>query len=212
MSDLLRQETGYNHRGVQIAVERWISIRPTENFDELKDNHAFIEAIDKFAERWQYSQNEAAGRIAANKAKKEEIMNARHARRYIKLEKAADDGIAQCDNSSEMKTENTAPVDRQTTHLSAEDGIAGSFSRIIYPSINESQDEVRSEEQGKRQSEGWRKRRRSSGLDDDDWARLYAQFLELQANMNILLARLSKKLDDMKAQRKKRLLDSIISN
>lgn len=202
MSDLLRQETGYNHRGVQLAVERWISIRPTEIFEELEDNNAFIEAIDKFTERWQYSQNEAAGRIAANKAKKEEIMTARRARHNIKMDNAADGDIVQIDNKNspqEKKNELTAPTDRQAINLNAEDGKAESFSCIVDSSINESQTEVRSEEQGERQSEGRRKRRRSSGTDDDHWARIEAKFFELDAKMDLFLAKISKKLDDFVA-------------
>lgn len=99
MAYLLKQETGYDHRGVQIVVERWIKIRQTELFEremgsgtEEKRN-SFMEAVDKFTERWQHSHNQAGGISTVKKTQEDETNSFTQAHHNSMMGNVADEGI-----------------------------------------------------------------------------------------------------------------------
>lgn len=99
MAYLLKQETGYDHRGVQIVVERWIKIRQTELFEremgsgtEEKRN-SFMEAVDKFTERWQHSHNQAGGIATVKKTQEDERNSFTQAHHNSLMGNAADEDM-----------------------------------------------------------------------------------------------------------------------
>lgn len=218
MSELLKQQTGYDHRGVQTVVERWIKIRQTELFEQEMESgteverNPFMEAIDKFSERWQQSHNRASGKATCEKTREEESSNnVSQAHHIIMTGNSPEVGIIRVggsDTSQEEEEDNDdddddkdttlAPTSKRAKHRAAENSISESFSRIADCLISESQKWGGSEEQGGSQGERWRKRRRSNSTEDEKWARIEAKF---DAKMDQFIARISKKLDDFAANR-----------
>lgn len=221
MRDLLKQETGYDHKGLQSVVERWMKIRQTETFvremesgKTQEESKTFTEAVDKFAERWQHSHKHVAGEAADNKTAKEESNNAREACHNSVIDNATDVGIIKVrgdctpqekeeegeeEGEEEEKEEDTTPVPngRRVRRLAAEDSMAESFSRIADYLVGESQEGRRSDEQGGSLWDRPRKRPRSHSNEDEQLARIEAK---IDAKMDEFMARICKKLDDFAAK------------
>lgn len=196
MSDLLKQETGYEHRGVQSVVERWVRIRQTELLDREMEpqRNAFTDAIDKFAEQWRHSNKQVAGNAPGSETRDEGDNIVRQAHHGIMMSNAAKQGIIHTggrDTSYKDKKRDTAPAPtvKQQKPVAAEDRMAESFSRIADFIVGESQGRGRSEEQDGSK----RERRKSNSAVDERWERIEAKF---DAKMEEFMAMLSNKLDD----------------
>ena len=218
MRDLLKQETGYDHKGLQSVVERWMKIRQTETFvremesgKTEEERKTFTEAVDKFAERWQHSHKHVAGEAADNKTAEEESNHVREACHNIVIDNATNEGIIKVrgdcasreeeegEGEEEEEEQDTTPVPngRRVRRLAAEDSMAESFSRIADYLVGESQEGRRSDEQGGSLWDLRRKRPRSNSNEDEQWARIEAK---IDAKMDELMARMCKKLDDFAAK------------
>lgn len=208
MSDLLKEQTGHEHKAVQNTVERWIKIRQTELFEQEmesgteEERSAFMEAIDKFTERWQYSHDQATGKPTGQNTKDQENHNVRQARHNIMMGNAVGEGIieAEDDNSSQEDHTTTAPGRKRAKRLAAEDRMADSFARIADFLIG-------SENQGEKKERKKRKRRGSESESEEreggkkqknkGTAELLATMSAQMQEMYQVVLKMSKKLDDL---------------
>lgn len=208
MSELLKEQTGHEHKAVQNTVERWIKIRQTELFEQEmesgteEERRTFMEAVDKFTERWQHSHDQATGKPAGQNTKDQENHNVREARHNIIMGNAAGEGIIEFedDNSPQEDHTTTAPGRKRGKRLAAEDRMADSFARIADFLIS-------SENQGEKKERKKRKRRGSDSESEEregvkkhkknGTAELLATMATQMQEMYQVILKMSKKLDDL---------------
>lgn len=212
MSELLKQQTGHEHKAVQNTVERWIKIRQTELFEKEiesgteEEKSAFREAVDKFTERWQHSHDQATGKPAGQNTKDQENYDVRLARHNIMMDNAAREGIieAEEDNNPQEDHTTTALGRKRGKPLAAEDRMADSFARIADFLVG-------SENQGEKKE---RKKRKRRGSDSESEEReggkkqkkngtielLETMKAQMQEMYQVVL-KMSKKLDDLVERR-----------
>lgn len=203
VSEEYKKTTGHEHKAVQNTVERWIKIRRTKLFEQEmesgteEERNPFTQAVDKFAERWQHSHDQAAGKAKVKTTKEGESDNVRQ------VGNAIDEGIVDIEDDNSPEGDSTpAATEKRAKRPTAEDRMADSFARIADSLVSsESQGEGG---QGKR-----RRKRQRSGSESQEEGRkkskekgnpaeseLLMQMAAQMEEMNRVILSMNKKLDE----------------